>query len=68
MGMVAILYNGAKPFEQIDNTLSTEGPMQSLVKISPAVSEKKKIKNYVILNMYVAQGQMQIILREKIWF
>ena len=26
MGMAAILLNGAKPFEQIDNTLLTEAP------------------------------------------
>ena len=27
MGMAAILLNGAEPFEQIVNILSTEGPM-----------------------------------------
>ena len=27
MGMTAILFNGAEPFEQIVNILSTEGPM-----------------------------------------
>ena len=27
MDMAAILYNGAEPFEQIGNTLSTEGHM-----------------------------------------
>ena len=26
MGMAAILFNGAEPFKQIVNTLSTEGP------------------------------------------
>ena len=27
MGMAAILFNGAEPFNQIVNILSTEGPM-----------------------------------------
>ena len=27
MGMAAILFKGAEPFEQTDNTPSTEGPM-----------------------------------------
>ena len=33
MGMAAILFNNAEPFEQIDNTPSTEGPVWNLVKI-----------------------------------
>ena len=37
MGMAAILFNGAEPFKQILNTLSTEGPMWNLVKIAQAV-------------------------------
>ena len=39
MGMAAILFNDAEPFEQIVNTLSTEGPLRNLVKIAQAVSE-----------------------------
>ena len=34
MGMAAILFNGVEPFEQIGNTLSTEGPMWNMVKIA----------------------------------
>ena len=49
--MVAILFNDAEPLEQIDNTLSTEGPMQNLVKIGQAVSKKKTFKGYEILYM-----------------
>ena len=45
MGMVAILFSCAEPFEQIANTLSTESPMWILVKIALAVSEKKTFKN-----------------------
>ena len=41
MGRVAILFNDAEPFEQIDNIPSTEHRMWKLVKIGPAVSEKK---------------------------
>ena len=57
MGMAAILFNGAEPFEQIGNTPSTEGPMWNLVKIAQVVSEKKTLKNYTTLYMYIAQGQ-----------
>ena len=60
MGMAAVLFNGAEPFEQIGNTLSTEGPMWYLVKIAHAVSEKQTFKNYTILYMYIALGQGQI--------
>ena len=37
MGMVAILFDGAEPFEQIGNTLLTEGPLWNLVKIAQAI-------------------------------
>ena len=63
-GMAAmILFNGAKLFEQILNTLSTEGPMWNLVKIARAVSEKEISKIYIILYMHIAQGQGQITTR-----
>ena len=45
MGMVAILFNGAEPLEQIVNILSIEGPMWNLVKIAQAVSEQKAFEN-----------------------
>ena len=47
MGMAAILFNDQEPFEQIDNTLSTEGPMWSLLKNAHGVL-KKMFKNYTI--------------------
>ena len=75
MGMAAILFNGSEPFEQIVNILSTEGRMSNLVKIGPAVSEKKTSKDYMILYLYIAQGQMQttpegkiLILTKKIYY
>ena len=34
MGMGVILFNGTEPFEQIVNTLLTEGPVRNLVKIA----------------------------------
>ena len=37
MGMVAILFDGAEPFEQIGNTLLTEDPKWNLVEIARAV-------------------------------
>ena len=45
MGTVAILFDGAEPFEQIGNTLLT-GPIWNLVKIAQTLSEKKTFKNY----------------------
>ena len=40
MGMTAIFFNSAEPFEQIVNTPLTEGPMWNLVKIGHAGSNK----------------------------
>ena len=34
MGIAAILFNGVEPFEQIINTLLTEGSIWNLVKIA----------------------------------
>ena len=61
--MVAILFNGMEPFEQIVNILSTEGAMWNLVKIAYMVSEKETFKNYTILHMYIVQKQGQITPR-----
>ena len=41
MGMEVILFIGAKSVEHIVNTISTEGPMENLVKIAQAISAKK---------------------------
>ena len=49
IGMVAFLFNVAEPFEQIDNTRSTEGVLLNLVKIEPAVSGERTFKYYAIL-------------------
>ena len=65
MGMVAILFNGVKPFEQIVNTPLIERPTWSL-KISQVDSEKKMFKDYTILHIYIAQGQGQITQGDKI--
>ena len=54
IGMVAILINGAEPFEQIDDTPLTEGTMWNLVKIGQAVSEKMTFKVFAILYIYIA--------------
>ena len=54
MGMAAIVFNGAEPFEQTVKTLSTEGPMWNLVKIAQSVSEKEMFKHYTFLYMYIA--------------
>ena len=44
----------------------TEGSVGYLVKIGQAVLEKKLFKDYEILYMYIAQGQGQITLGDKI--
>ena len=43
MDRAAILFNNAKPFEQIDNTPLTEGPIWNLVKIGQAVSKVEDV-------------------------
>ena len=63
VNMAAILFSGAEPFEQTVKTSSTEGPMGNLVKIGPAVYAMKIYNDYIILYMYVAQGQGQITPR-----
>ena len=40
LGMAAVLFNVAEPFEQIGHILSTEGPVWNLVKIGQVISEK----------------------------
>ena len=64
--MAAILCIDAEPFEHIDNTPSTGGPVCNLVKKCYAVSEKKTFKEYNVLYMYLAQGQGQIIPGDKL--
>ena len=59
MGMAAILFNGAEPFEQIVNISSTENPKRNLVKTGKAISEKKTFKDFMILYLFIAQGQGQ---------
>ena len=44
MGMAAILFNDAEPFEQIDNMPWTEGPMWNLLKIGHAVQRRRRLK------------------------
>ena len=54
MGMAAILFDGAEPFEEVGNIILIEGRMWNLVEIPQAVSEKKTFKNYTILYMHIA--------------
>ena len=61
MGMVTILFSGTEPLQQTVNTLLTEGSCKIWWKLLwQVVSEKK---TYMILYMYIAQGQGQIALR-----
>ena len=61
MGMAAISFTDAEPFEQSVNIPSTEGPMWNLVKSGQVVSEKKTLKNFMVLHLYMAEEQGQII-------
>ena len=49
MGMAAILFNDAEPFEQSVNIPSIEGPMWNLVKIGQVILEKKMFKDFKVL-------------------
>ena len=49
-----------EPFNQIVNILSTEGPMLNLMKNIQEVSEKKTFKEFMVLYLYIPQGQGQI--------
>ena len=53
MGMAAILFNNAEPFEQIYNIPLREGLMRNLVKIVQAISEKKTVKDYEIYTSWL---------------
>ena len=57
--MAAILFNGAKLFDQIVNNLLPEDPMWNRIKIAQEVSEKT-FKNFTILYMYIVQGKGQV--------
>ena len=60
MGMAAILFNDAEPFEQSVTIPSTEGPMWNLVKIGQVVLGKKTFKDFMVLYLYIAHGKGQI--------
>ena len=55
--MTAILFDGAKLFDQIINILSPEDPMWKLMKIVQELLEKKKFKDSTILHMYKTMGK-----------
>ena len=68
MGMAAILFNDVELFEQSFNITSTEGPKWNLVKISQVILEKKTFKDFIVLYLYIAQGQGQITKGgDKVW-
>ena len=58
--MAAILFKGDEPLEQTVNILLKEGSIWYLVKIFQV---KKTLKDYMILNIYIAQGQGCITAR-----
>ena len=60
MSMIAVLFKGTEPFEQIVNISLTEGPIWNLVKTIQAISEKKIFIDFTILYKCIAQGPGQI--------
>ena len=64
--MAAILFNSAKPFEQIVSTISTDGPIWNLVKNGPRFQRRRHLKFYTIFYMHKAMRQGQIPLGDKI--
>ena len=58
MGMSAILFKDAEPFEQIDNIPLSEGSMWNLVKMVKLFQKMFMIIRF--LYMYVSQVQRQI--------
>ena len=55
MGIAAILFNDAKPFEHIP--FNTKSHVKSGEKFSQTVSEKKTYKAYTILYKHAARGK-----------
>ena len=55
MNMAAILFSDAKPFEQSVNIPPQKGHMWNLVKTGQVVLEKKRFKDFMVLNLYKAQ-------------
>ena len=47
--MAAILFNGAEPFEQIVNKLSTEGPMCNMAPKILTVANDDELNSFTIL-------------------
>ena len=57
MDMAAILYNCAKPFEQIGNTLSTDGPVKNGENCSSSSREEiYKLHNFIHVYSPVARA------------
>ena len=44
MGMVAILFNGVEPFEQIGNTILTESPCEIWWKLLKGFKGRRQLK------------------------
>ena len=61
-----ILFNSAKPFEQIVSTTSTEGPMWNLAKNGKRFQRSRHLMIYTIFYMHKALGQGQIPLGDTI--
>ena len=52
MDTAAILFNSAKPFDQIVSTTSREAPMWNLLKVGMQFQRRRRLEIYKILYMY----------------
>ena len=62
MSMATILLNDSEPFEQSVNSPSTKCPW-NLIKMCQVVSEKNTFKDFMVLYLYITQGQGRITPR-----
>ena len=68
MGMAAILFTDAKPFEQSVNILSTEGPMWNLVNIGQVVfREKEGWRFHGFIPVYSTEARADNLQEAKFW-
>ena len=67
MGIAAILFNDAEPFEQSVNIPSTEGPMWNLVKIGQVVLEEEVYKFHGFIPVYSTGARADNPQGAKFW-
>ena len=57
MSIAVILFNGAEPFQQIVNTLSTKGPTWNLVKMLKGFQRRRRLKITQFIHVYSPEAR-----------